>query len=79
MPPAEDIGTLIATPAIWTPDMSDDQWEEQLDLMLNRAIAAHEFITGRINGDDFADALHDYGFDPAQCFEHWDNGLTYLF
>lgn len=73
-----DIVDQLATPAIWTPDMNDSDWEKALDQMLLRSQAATDFVEGRLPPSDFAEILACDGYNPNDLFDHWLGGFTLL-
>lgn len=72
------VAELIATPAIWIPDMTDSEWQGQIDAMFERALAARDFVGGKLTPDEFADCLLDHGYEPNTIFGAWAEGLTLL-
>lgn len=73
------LSTQLATPAIWTPQASEEEWSQQVDQMLNRSFACSAFVRGEISPDDFAEVLFDNGYrEPVQLFDGWLEGFTLL-
>lgn len=70
--------TLIATPAIWVPGMSDEEWGDEVERMCVRALAARDFLNGDLHPSDFAEILHETGYDPNSCSEAWEEGRSLL-
>jgi hypothetical protein len=64
----------LATPAIWYPDQSDLEWQEQVEFMMARAQATHDLLTGDVHPDTFLDLLNDHGFDIFELAESWELG-----
>lgn len=73
-----ELDRYLATPAIWTPGMSEEDWQEESRRMFNRSIAAHAFVSGQLGADEFEDALFYNGYDPDTCFELWEEGQTLI-
>jgi hypothetical protein len=71
-----NLSEYFATPALWTPDMSSEEWESEVAMMLNRSIACRDFVQNKISPDDFAEALFENGFNPDTCFDLWEEGET---
>lgn len=69
---------FFATPAVWTSEMSNDEWQWELHRMLKRSQLTSDFIGGRITPDDFADGLDELGIDVIQASQDWETGLVYL-
>ena len=78
MPDSEQTQLYIATPAIWRPGMDDKEWEFELNRSVDRSIAAHAFLSGNLTPDEFEMALDEFGIDPLQAAEDWEQGKTYL-
>lgn len=69
---------FFATPAIWTSDMNDGEWEWELHKMLERSKLTSDFLACRITPNDFADGLDELGIDVIQASQDWADGLVYL-
>lgn len=64
--------SFFATPAIRTEDMTDSEWETELQLMLNRSEATNLYERGEISPQDFEDALATFGIpDPYRLDDVW--------
>lgn len=70
------LDTYLATPAIWVPGMSDEEWQDACARMVRRSVAAHNFVSGQLSIDDFAETLFENGYDPHSTFTLWDDGYT---
>lgn len=68
----------LATPAIWTPDMSDEDWREECRRMFIRSMAAHAFVSGSLDAEGFEETLFENGYNPDACFQLWEEGETFL-
>lgn len=77
--PDRDVAELLATPAIWVPGMTGDEWNAELDRSFDRALATRDFLDGQLTPDQFEDALYHFGIpDPFQLAEVWEEGKTFL-
>ncbi len=74
----EQTQLYIATPAIWTPGMNDQEWEHEIGQMFNRSQAASDFLAGKLTPEEFEMALDDFGVDPYQAAEDWDSCRSYM-
>jgi hypothetical protein len=70
---------FLSTPAIYVPNMSDEEWQTELDQMLNRSILTHRFVDGLIAPGDYMDALDQFGVNPLQIADDWEEGRSCLF
>lgn len=61
----------VATPGIWYPGQSDEEFEEEIQLMLLRSQATKAFIEGEIDADFFLNFLHESGIDIFAASEEW--------
>ncbi|MBD0268566.1 MAG: hypothetical protein ICV77_09760 [Cyanobacteria bacterium Co-bin8] len=69
---------LFRTPAIYSPDMSQADWEGELNNMLIRAQATGDFLAGRISPADFEDILSSAGIsDPFELAARWEEGKSW--
>ena len=68
----------LATPAIWIPDMNQQEWDYQVDCMIERSLAARALIDGQITPDEFEQAIDQYGVDVIQMRKDWDRGVHYF-
>lgn len=67
--------SLLQTPAIFTEDLSPEEWQHKVDQMLNRAEATQQYEMGRLNPVDYEQALRENGIaDPRMLWELWENG-----
>lgn len=70
---------LFGVPALYSPNLSQEEWDLELNGMIARSIASRAFIDGRLSPDDFACALAESGIDdPYQLEEQWQNGFSFL-
>lgn len=73
-----DLDDFLAIPALWTPGMSEEQWQQELDRMLLRSQATQQFVDGTLSPDDFADVLAETGCNPHEVAELWEDGVSLL-
>lgn len=64
----------VSTPAIWYPGQSDQDFEEELSLMMSRAAFTRDFLQGLVTPEQFLDFLNDDGFDIFELADKWDLG-----
>jgi len=69
---------ILATPALFVPSMNTEEWEQELTFMFDRSMATHDFLDGKITPDEFEQALDQFGVDPWQAAQDWENGRSYL-
>lgn len=60
----------LATPAIWYPGQSNEEFEEEIKLMMLRTQATSDFLQGRIAADSFLDFVDEAGFDVFDLAEN---------
>ncbi|MFK0732084.1 MAG: hypothetical protein ACFKPT_13880 [Gloeotrichia echinulata GP01] len=62
----------VSTPAIWYPGQSQLEFEEEVNLMMERSRLTTDLLNGNIEPDAFLDMLNDQGFDIFDLAEnHW--------
>lgn len=62
----------LETPAIWYPGQSQLEYEEEINLMLQRAQITSAFLTGEIHPDTFLDFLDEQEFDVFELADDWE-------
>lgn len=67
----------LATPAIWYPDQSEEDFSEEIASMLVRVKATESFLKGEVDADFFLNFLHESGIDVFEAAEEWnlDDGI----
>ncbi len=63
---------LLATPAIWYPGQTEEEAEEEIDLMMLRANATATFLKGEVDADFFFNFLHESGIDIFAASQEWN-------
>lgn len=63
---------FLATPAIWYPGQSELEYEEEIDLMLQRANMTAAFLRGEVHPDTFLDFLTEQEYDVFELAEDWE-------
>lgn len=63
-------------PAETAPDMSDEDWQAEIDRMFEASLLTRRFVDGQISPDDYADGLADTGYDPNQLADMWEAGVS---
>lgn len=70
---------LFAVPALWFPDMEQEEWEAELEAMITRSLAARDFVDGKITPEDFACVLAETGVrEPYELADRWEEGFSFL-
>lgn len=64
----------FATPAIWYPGQTEEEADEEIDLMMLRANATAAFLKGEVDADFFLNFLHESGIDVFAAAEEWNLG-----
>ncbi|WP_322703756.1 hypothetical protein [Nostoc sp. DedQUE04] len=65
----------LETPAIWYPGQSQLEYEEEINLMLQRAQITAAFLRGEIYPDTFLDFLDEEEFDVFELADDWEFGV----
>lgn len=61
----------ISVPVIWYPGQSDIEFDEEIDLMMERSAMTRDFLNGDIPPDQLLDLINDQGFDIFEVAEDW--------
>jgi hypothetical protein len=69
---------LLATPAIWYPGQSDQEWITEIEALAERSAVTTAFLSGQIAPDHFLDYLAADGYDPLEIAEDWEECLQPL-
>jgi hypothetical protein len=73
-----ELSKLLATPIIWTPNMESEQWDFEVQKMVERSQATNDMLAGVISFDDFCEVLNDSYIDVDACLDDWEQGISYL-
>lgn len=73
-----DLAIHLATPIIVTPEMSGAEFEYEFERMMMRSTATAEFVAGRIDTEDFIEALYDGGVHIDAALRDWSHGMTFM-
>lgn len=63
---------FLATPAIWYPGQSQLEYEDEINLMLQRANMTAAFLRGEIHPDTFLDFLDEQEYDIFELALDWE-------
>lgn len=66
----------LTIPAIQAPNMSDEDYELQMDWLCKRTLYTRMFVAGLIDPDDFLDALSDTGIFVYDVIDLWEKGIS---
>lgn len=75
-PQLDALDSYFVVPANFTPDMPEEAWQAEIEAMFALSLASRSFVEGKISPDEFSQALDQYGYDPHELWERWENGLT---
>lgn len=59
---------LIATPALWYPGQSQEEWEDEVNAMLERSYITDQFMKGNVETDSFLDYIAENFADPMDIW-----------
>lgn len=59
---------LIATPALWYPGQSQEEWEDEVNAMLERSYITDQFMKGNVYVDSFLDYIAENFADPMDIW-----------
>lgn len=66
---------IFQTPAIYSGDLSPEEWQARISQMLNRAQATQQYRAGVLSPSDFEAVLFSEGIkDPYELGELWEAG-----
>lgn len=74
--PDLDFQDYFALPAQVSGQMSDEDWENEMQRMFVASQATHLFVQGKIAPEDYQDALADLGHNPYELEQFWAEGGT---
>lgn len=74
--PTPNLERYFWLPASTGPDVSDEEWQSEMDRMFAASLLTRDFVSGSISPDDFADGLASVGHNPNELFEMWEEGGT---
>lgn len=77
MPSKPDLDEFLATPAIWLPGMGEEEWNCEVEGMIQRTLLTRSFVEGEISPDDYLDGLHNQRIDVVRATKDWENGTSY--
>lgn len=75
-PLTPDLERYFWLPANTGPDMTDEDWQSEMDRMFKASLLTRRFVTGEISPDDHADGLAAIGYDPNELFDMWEDGVS---
>lgn len=61
----------LSTPMLWYPGQSQEEFDDEFNLMMARARATADLLNGTIHPDTFLDLLADQHFDVLELGEEW--------
>lgn len=59
---------------IWVPGMSQADWDDEVQAMMNRTYIVNQFMQGNIEVDSFLDWIDESYADPLEVFGLWVPG-----
>lgn len=68
-------GLVLATPALWFPGQSEEEWQAEVEAMLDRSLVTSEFLKGNVAVDVFLDCIAEEYGDPLEVAELWEEEL----
>ena len=71
-----ELSLLLARPALWFPNQSSDDWQEELYTMLESSLALGDFINGKIDAEQYLDRIESIGIDPLSIGDVLDDAST---
>lgn len=68
---------IFNIPAIWYPGQNSEEWEDEISLMMERAIMQQKFLMGEIPASEFLDCIDSQGYDAKNLALGWleDNNV----
>ena len=55
--------------ALWVPGMSEADWQDEVDAMLERTYIVNQFMQGNVEVDSFLDWIAENYADPMAVFD----------
>lgn len=55
--------------ALWLPGMSEADWKDEVDAMLERTYIVNQFLQGNVEVDSFLDWIAENYADPMAVFD----------
>lgn len=80
LPPAlkPSLELYLAIPAFYSPEMSDEDWQSEINRMFQSSQLTRLFVDGRISPADYECGLAELGINPYQVEECWSEGESLL-
>lgn len=72
------VEAAIATPALWYPGQSEEEWKAEVHLMVQRSIATRQFMNGEIDFPTFLDTLEANQIYMDGMIEAWSEDLALI-
>lgn len=74
----DSFATHLATPMIVHANMNDSELAYEFARMQLRQTATEEFVAGKLDPEDFFEALAEGGMCVDTVLRDWSNGTSYL-
>lgn len=59
---------------IWVPGMSQADWDDEVQAMMDRTYIVNQFMQGNVEVDSFLDWIDESYADPLEVFGLWVPG-----
>lgn len=59
---------------IWVPGMSQADWDDEVQAMMDRTYIVNQFMQGNVEVDSFLDWIDERYADPLEVFGLWVPG-----
>ena len=76
--PKPNFETLLAIPACYDPNMTDEDWQAEIDRMFYHSRNTQQFIAGKLSPADYEDSIAQLGFNPYELENLWAEGESLL-
>lgn len=68
---------IFETPLIITPEMTDEEFRSEWDLMVQRSITTQRFIDGQIDLIYFLDWMAQHGYEPSELISQAEENFNF--
>lgn len=77
-PPPNDPELFFAIPALYYPNQTQEEWDEEVQRMAKHSQLSRQFLAGTISPADYEIGIAELGINPYELEDLWAEGETLL-